>query len=625
MSVINLNNGDDVYVDPLGQSNSINGLAGDDVIAGRDGNDIIDGGTGFDTADYSSTSSVTGIAGVIVNLATGKATDEFGDHDTLINIEAVRGTLLNDKLTGGNTANDVSGEYFYGLEGADTISGGTGYDEVRYDKDAQFGGMAGVTVNLAKGTAIDGFGTKDKLIGIEAVRGTQFDDTLIGGNKANDGYGEYFYGLKGADTIDGGTGYDEVRYDKDVQFGGKSGVTVNLGLGTATDGFGTTDTLRNIESVRGTQFNDTLTGSDATTRSFESLDGLAGNDTLNGGGGLDEARYDKDAQFGATHGVTVNLAKGVATDGFGTTDTLISIEVVRGTNFADTLTGGNAASATYEGFYGLGGADKIAGGAGFDEVRYDKDAANGGTQGIVANLTTHTVTDGFGDIDSISGIEAVVGTDSADSMTGDANANRFSGHGGNDTIDGKAGIDTIDFRFDDLFGATHGTTVDLAAGTVADPYGGQDTLTSIENVLGSVFADTITGSKVANVLSGDAGNDRLDGGLGSDTLTGGLGADTFHFSTKFGAANVDHISDFEKADTVEIVQALVPVLPVGTLAASAFKDLSLAAEDANDRILYDRASGTLSYDSDGTGTAAAVTFAVLDHPIALTSADFHIV
>ena len=306
---------------------------------------MIDGGAGFDIANYMDDYEAKGIKGVIVNFATGKATDGFGNTDTLIGIEATMGSRLADRFTGGNKALDSAGEYFYGLAGTDIIDGGSGFDEARYDRDAGFGGKKGVTVNLTTGKAIDGFGTVDTLRNIESVRGTAFADRLSGGDTDPVGPNNFFLGLDGNDVIDGGSGYDEVRYDKDVNFGGTRGVIVDLAAGKATDGFGAADTLRSIEGVRGTQYADSLHGNDSNDRSFDSLIGLGGGDTLDGGGGNDAVRYDRDASFGGAQGVTVDLAKGIATDGFGYRDTLISIEVVRGTQFADMLTGGNAASA----------------------------------------------------------------------------------------------------------------------------------------------------------------------------------------------------------------------------------------------------------------------------------------
>jgi Ca2+-binding RTX toxin-like protein len=63
---------------------------------------------------------------------------------------------------------------------------------------------------------------------------------------------------------------------------------------------------------------------------------------------------------------------------------------------------------------------------------------------------------------------------------------------------------------------------------------GNDTLTGIENLVGSGFDDILTGDAGANVLSAGAGADSLDGGAGADTLNGGAGADTYW---------VDNVSD----------------------------------------------------------------------------------
>ena len=68
-------------------------------------------------------------------------------------------------------------------------------------------------------------------------------------------------------------------------------------------------------------------------------------------------------------------------------------------------------------------------------------------------------------------------------------------------------------------------TVSLALQGAAQDTGGagSDTLTSIENLTGSAFDDTLTGDGNANILSGLAGDDTLNGGAGNDTLDGGDG------------------------------------------------------------------------------------------------------
>ena len=100
---------------------------------------------------------------------------------------------------------------------------------------------------------------------------------------------------------------------------------------------------------------------------------------------------------------------------------------------------------------------------------------------------------------------------------------------GNDNFAGTAaGNDTVDFHLH----ATGGVTVDLKITTAQAVHGGMgtDTLTSIENVIGSNFGDHLNGNGVANTLTGNDGADFLNGrgGTGIDVLTGGTGNDTYY-------------------------------------------------------------------------------------------------
>jgi Ca2+-binding RTX toxin-like protein len=101
--------------------------------------------------------------------------------------------------------------------------------------------------------------------------------------------------------------------------------------------------------------------------------------------------------------------------------------------------------------------------------------------------------------------------------------------------------------------AATGVQVNLNPGAAFNP----DVLTSIENVVGSAFADTLTGDAGANALSGGAGNDALTGGLGRDTLTGGVGNDVFDYNaladSTVGAGNRDFIADFQSGfDDIDV-------------------------------------------------------------------------
>ena len=130
----------------------------------------------------------------------------------------------------------------------------------------------------------------------------------------------------------------------------------------------------------------------------------------------------------------------------------------------------------------------------------------------------------------------------------------LNGNGGNDYLEGGAGIDAINGGAGtDTAGyanASNGVTVLMTVGGVGTAVGGDglaDTLTGIENVVGSNFNDTITGDNLANVLAGLDGNDTLNGGGGNDTLIGGAGADVLN-----GGAGIDTADYSTSAEGVEV-------------------------------------------------------------------------
>ncbi len=271
-------NGSDLDDEIIGGRNGGNdviyGGGGWDFIEAGAGNDTIFGGHGRDT--YSLSESFfdgSAFRGAVVNLATGVATDSWGGTDTLFGIERVQGSRMSDNFTG-----SAAEEQFAGLRGNDTIDGGSGFDAVWYHLDADFGGLLGVTVNLATGTATDGWGNTDRLSGIEVVSGTAANDVFIGNADRN-----FFIGREGVDRIDGGAGRDVVFFgDDDVN----TGAVVNLALSTnrvINDGFGNVENLIGIEDLAGTFLADRFTGN----RLANELYGDAGNDTLSGGAGND--------------------------------------------------------------------------------------------------------------------------------------------------------------------------------------------------------------------------------------------------------------------------------------------------------------------------------------------------
>jgi len=173
------------------------------------------------------------------------------------------------------------------------------------------------------------------------IIGTNKDDKLIG-TAGND----IILGLDGNDLLFGGAG-------NDLLLGGNGNDTLLGGDG-----------------------NDSLCGNGDDT-----LDGGAGNDRLHGGQGIDPALYTS-----ATGGITANLTAGTVSGAGVGTDTLVGIERIRGSNFADTYnaTGFKAGASPAPGvsplfneFEGMGGNDTIIGN-GFTRVSY-LNAASGVT------------------------------------------------------------------------------------------------------------------------------------------------------------------------------------------------------------------------------------------------------
>ena len=338
------------------------GTSGNDTLAGGDGDDSIDGLAGDD--------SING-----------------GDGgDTLI------GGLGNDSLFGG-----TGGDAFIADAGNDTLDGGAilvNFPRLESNKGIYTNSPAAVTVNLATGSAQDGWGGTDTLRNINFVFGSNFADQLTGGTAM---IPELFSVGLGNDTIDGGliTGSGVSVANGNGGFGNSNlvfytdspaAVQVDLGLGSATGGGGN-DRLININGVLGSDFADNLNGSNSTTM-VEVFSGEAGNDTIDGGLGLDSATY-----VTASGAVNVNLTTGVASDGLGGTDTLLNIEAVFGSKNGDTLTGNSKDNL----LWGDLGNDTLSGGAGNDTLKGEQgndaiDGGNGWDQAVFSgNLSDYSV------------------------------------------------------------------------------------------------------------------------------------------------------------------------------------------------------------------------------------------
>jgi len=131
---------------------------------------------------------------------------------------------------------------------------------------------------------------------------------------------------------------------------------------------------------------------------------------------------------------------------------------------------------------------------------------------------------GLAENDSIAGLagnDTLNGGSGNDTLNGEAGSDTLIGAAGNDALNGGDGTDTASYA-----SAAAAVIANLATGMTSDDGdGGTDTLSAIENIVGSAFADTLEGDANANRLFGGRGADSLIGGAGADTLTGGAGDD----------------------------------------------------------------------------------------------------
>jgi Ca2+-binding RTX toxin-like protein len=254
------------------------------------------------------------------------------------------------------------------------------------------------------------------------------------------------------------------------------------------------------------------------------------------------------------------------------------------------------------------------------------------TYTLGANLEKLTL---FASVDALNG----TGNDLNNTITGNSYNNILSGGVGSDVLNGAAGADTMDggvgrdIYYVDNIGdlvvesSTIATEIDLV-GVYINNY----TLTAnVENMNlggaiisanGNGLNNLINGNASGNTLSDGLGNDTLNGGVGLDQLTGGAGVDCFVLHKAQGA---DIVTDFSTGDKLQVSAAeFLGGLAAGALAANRFRSGAgiIAANDANQRFIFDTTSRNLYFDEDGNGIASIVQIATLQGATPLTAANF---
>ncbi|MCB1501498.1 MAG: hypothetical protein KDK07_17230 [Bauldia sp.] len=213
---------------------------------------------------------------------------------------------------------------------------------------------------------------------------------------------------------------------------------------------------------------------------------------------------------------------------------------------------------------------------------------------------------------------------------------------GNFTVAGGAITGGTVKGFDLFFGSTKvmkaaGASIDYAAvaAAISDAQGGPGTQSFFElfassaKLKGSSDDDYLQGVNSTKIL-GKAGNDYLDAGMtsgktkidggdsddilvgnGLSKMKGGEGDDIFVFYDNL-TTTADAIKDFDvKHDVIALYPFVFDNTPVGYL-DDAYFHVGKAAKTADHHVIYDKKTGALYWDEDGSGAMAQVKLASLD-------------
>ncbi|SJM91828.1 hypothetical protein [Crenothrix polyspora] len=332
---------------------------------------------------------------------------------------------------------------------------------------------------------------------------------------------------------------------------------------------------------------------------------------------------DYSALEGVTEKITLGFKLSVSYDShlFDSKTLVINIMPVgkMGTAANDTLVGSSGrdylnGQAGNDTLSGKAGDDILRGGDGKDSLygNAGNDNLNGGNGNdiLYGNEGNDFLSSDYG---AETGDDILYGGDGNDTLRGGDGKDTLYGNDGNDTLTGG-------YNFDNDTLLVGGNGNDKLSGG-----GGDDTLS------GGNGNDTLSGGSGTDILSGGNGNDTLKGGNGNDlthnnVLTGGLGKDTFILNTTdYYLSDVTKITDFTPVDdTLNLDNSFFTSLALGVLKAGNFV-VATQAIDNNDYLIYNKTTGVLYYDADGSGLGDAFNLAILGVNLALSHADFMVI
>lgn len=413
----------------------------------------------------------------------------------------------NDQLSG-----DAGDDFLLGETGNDTLDGGTGDDFLFFADDNYFN--SGYRSNFVGAASA-----------IADVRDRQFLE-----DEWYDVFNITQTANPGTDiTIAGGDGFDTAVVD--LSFSGVARTFAFTAGAALTLPNGTSD-LSGVEALwlRGGGGGDTFTGGANNDRLYggggaDKLRGGDGDDVLVGGTGLDDLRGEGGNDFIVSTDFYTEFERSAVTQ--------LPLDYVKG--LAAIVSGTTATLAAQSDAL-------IDGGDGNDTAVLDFEA-NGAAVNFVLNPASLATLPGLPT--QIRNVEAIWAIDSNnnDTFVGGNLDDRFLTIGGVDSFDGGAGVDTYE-----LLRTAVASNVNLANNALNTGAAAGDTLTDIENVVGSQNANIITGDAQNNLFQGRAGNDTLNGAGGNDTLDGGAGADTLNGGTGDDTASYESATGRVRVD-----------------------------------------------------------------------------